>query len=153
MQTEHPNHRTMTRIVGHKGSGNVLVVDDDPTVVDAIRLVLERMGEYAVTVARSGRECLNKVRTEQPALILLDIHMPEMDGLEVLRQLRSRPECSHIPVLIVSVDARLEKMAACFEAGADGFLIKPFDTLNLYQQVRSTISRYQAAVLQRQSSQ
>ena len=109
-------------------------------------MVLERMGQFQVTVARSGPECLRKVSQARPDLVLLDILMPGMDGLEVLRKLRSRPDSQNIPILIVSVDAQLERIATCFEAGANGFLIKPFDAANLYRQVRRAIARQKVGI-------
>lgn len=134
----------------HKnGGGNILVVDDDPRVVETIKQVLEKMGEYTVLVARSGHECLRQVREETPALILLDIQMPEADGINVLRQLRSQSETKDIPVLMVSVDAQFDRMAACYEAGANGFLIKPLDSANLYQQVRNAIAQHKVGMLRR----
>jgi CheY-like chemotaxis protein len=128
---------------------NILVVDDDPQVVETVTTVLERMGGYKVLVARSGAECLQQVKERKPALVLLDIHMPQVDGLQVLRQLRAQPEINGLPILMVSVDAQLEQMGACFEAGATGFLIKPFDPADLYRQVRSAIARHGADLLRR----
>ena len=133
-------------------SSTVLVVDDDPQVVHAIKMILEKMGEYDVMVARSGPECLRKVKETTPDLILLDILMPSMDGVQVLRELKANPAFRDVPVLMVSVDARLERMAACFEFGANGFLIKPFDTASLYRQVRNAVTRRKVVKLQNQAS-
>jgi CheY-like chemotaxis protein len=130
------------------GAANVLVVDDDPKAVEAIRAILGKMGEYNVQVARSGQECLHTVTQALPDLILLDTVMPEMDGIQVLKELQARTECRAVPVLMVSVDAPLDRIAACFELGASGFLIKPFDADNLYRQVQSAIARYRASKLQ-----
>lgn len=131
------------------GGGNILVVGDDPRVVATIKQVLGKMGEYNVVVAHSGPECFHQVQKEAPALILLDIQMPEADGINVLRQLRSRSETEDIPVLMVSIDAQFERMAACYEAGANGFLIKPLDSANLYQQVRNAIAQHKVGMLRR----
>jgi len=135
--------------MNNNGTANILVVDDDLDVAKTIKLILEKMGQYNVFMALSGAECLRLVEEELPDLILLDIHMPEVDGINVLRQLRARPETKEIPILIVSVDAQLERLIDCFEAGANGFLIKPFDAANLYQQVRSAIAQHRVNMLQR----
>lgn len=132
------------------GSTTILVVDDDPNIVDTIKLILQNMGDYHVQTADTGPECLRQVSVETPDLILLDYYLPGLSGLDVLRKLRTGPATRDIPVLIVSVDAQLERMVACLEAGANGFLIKPFDAANLYQQVRSTIARHRAMMLNRQ---
>jgi CheY-like chemotaxis protein len=130
-------------------TSNILVVDDDPHTVQTIKYILEDRSEYSVQVAQSGRECLSKVNEMPPDLILLDLHMPDLDGIHVLKKLRSRPEYKDMPVLMVSVDAQLEQMAQCFQAGANGYIIKPFDVADLYSQVRNAIARGQATKLQK----
>ncbi|MBN1319163.1 MAG: response regulator [Anaerolineales bacterium] len=130
-------------------TSNILVVDDDPLIAQTIKLILEDRCEYSVDVAQSGRECLCKVDDLPPDLVLLDIHMPDLDGIHVLKKLRSRPECQDMPVLMVSVDAQLERMAQCFQAGANGYIIKPFDAADLYSQVRNAVARGQATKLQK----
>ncbi len=141
------DHYARITPAGPNGSGTVLVVDDDPNIVDTIKLILQNMGDYHVITADTGPECLRQVGEELPVLILLDYFLPGLNGLDVLRKLRTRPGTQDVPVLIVSVDAQLERMVACLEAGANGFLIKPFDAANLYQQVRSTIARHRAMML------
>jgi PleD family two-component response regulator len=134
---------------GNEGEVSILVVGDDPRVMEAMKVVLEKMGKYNVLVACSGAECLHQVEEVQPALVLLEMHMSQVDGLEVLRQLRAQPESCELPVLMISVDAQFEQMVACFEAGASGFLIKPFDAASLYQQVRTAIAQHGVGLLQR----
>ena len=121
-------------------AGHVLVIDDDTQAVDVIGSVLAKLGDFSIRVAYGRDECLQLVRLQVPDLIILNIGLPQLDGLAVLRHLRSSAESAHVPILIVSADAQLERMAASFEAGASGFLIKPFDSASLYQQVRSAIS-------------
>lgn len=131
-----------------QGEVNILVVDDDPRVVETVRVVLKRMGGYKILEAQSSAECLRQVKEKRPALVLLDTEMPQVDGLDVLRQIRREAEGKHLPVLMISVDAQFEQMAACFKAGANGFLIKPFDTANLYRQVRNAIAQRGVDLLQ-----
>ncbi len=134
---------------GNGGEVSILVVGDDPRVVETMRIVLEKVGKYNVLVACSGSECLHQVEEVQPALVLLDMHMSQVDGLEVLRQLRARPGSCELPILVIGVDAQFEQMVACFEAGASGFLIKPFDAASLYHQVRTAIAQHGVGLLQR----
>jgi CheY-like chemotaxis protein len=134
---------------GNGGEVSILVVGDDPRVLETMKVILEGMDKYNVLVACSGTECLHQVEEVQPALVLLDMHMSQVDGLELLRQLRAQPETRELPVLMISVDAQFEHMAACFEAGATGFLIKPFDAPSLYRQVRNAIAQHGVGLLQR----
>jgi two-component system chemotaxis response regulator CheY len=93
---------------------------------------------------------LRHVKESQPILVLLDLHMAGGEGgLEVLRELRAHAGINELPILMLSVDAQFEQMAACFRAGANGFLIKPFDTANLHRQVRNAIAQRGVDLLQR----
>jgi CheY-like chemotaxis protein len=134
---------------GANGLGNVLVVDDDPAALETVRIVLEGTGGCHVVVARSQDECLERADERAFDLILLDTTVPDIDPPNLVRRLRGRSCTEEVPILIVSADARPEQMAACFEAGANGFLIKPFDAGNLYQQVQQALSRHRVRMLQK----
>ena len=131
------------------GLGNVLVVDDDPVALEAVRIVLEGTGGCHVVVAGSHEECLHQAAERPFDLILMDASLPGLDPLNLVRRLRDRPFTRDVPILIVSADARPEQMAACFEAGANGFLIKPFDAGNLYQQVQRALARHHVRMLRK----
>ena len=131
------------------GLGNVLVVDDDAATLQTVRVVLEGMGGCHVVVAGSQDECLRQADERPFDLILLDAALPDIDPLHLVRRLRSRPFTQDVPILVASADARPEQMAACFEAGANGFLIKPFDAGNLYQQVQQALARHRVRMLQK----
>ncbi|HET9552698.1 MAG TPA: diguanylate cyclase [Anaeromyxobacteraceae bacterium] len=103
----------------------ILVVDDSRTQLDWLVQVLQREG-YDVRSAASGKEALLKVRTEPPDLVLLDMILPDMDGLEVLRFVKARPEDQFIPVIILSVKSDLDSKVTGLRIGADDFLAKPF---------------------------
>src|SRR5436190_5778708 len=79
----------------------VLVVDDEPDVRNTVAMILEDEG-YRVVTARDGREALNKVRSQLPDAILLDLMMPVLDGAGFLRECRANPECRRVPVLVMS---------------------------------------------------
>jgi len=111
----------------------ILVVDDDPDILDAVCDVLAGEG-YRVVRARHGREALAQVAVERPDLILLDLMMPEMDGLAFARALRADGREPAIPVVVISADANPEHAAA---VGARSFLPKPFDIEALLSAVRS----------------
>ena len=103
----------------------ILVVDDSRTQLDWLVQVLERDG-YEVRTAMDGKEAIRKVRTELPDLVLLDMILPDMDGLEVLRIIKARPDEEFIPVIILSVKSDLDSKVAGLRIGADDFLAKPF---------------------------
>jgi two-component system, chemotaxis family, chemotaxis protein CheY len=109
----------------------VLVVDDDPDILDAICDILEGEG-YRVARARHGREALDRVEEERPAIILLDLMMPVMDGPAFAHALRERRHDDRIPIVVISADGNPQKAAAL---GAQGFLAKPFDIDALLAQV------------------
>ncbi len=109
----------------------VLVVDDDPDILDAICDILEAEG-YRVARARHGQEALDQVEGERPAVILLDLMMPVMDGVAFARALRLRPAVRDVPIVVISADGNPQRAAA---VGATGYLAKPFDIEALLSQV------------------
>jgi diguanylate cyclase (GGDEF)-like protein len=106
-------------------SSKILVVDDSRSQLDWLVQVLEREG-YAVSSASDGKDAIRKVRTDPPDLVLLDMILPDMDGLEVLRIVKARPEDQFIPVIILSVKSDLDSKVTGLRIGADDFLAKPF---------------------------
>jgi two-component system sensor histidine kinase/response regulator len=116
----------------------VLIVDDDLTNFDVIELLLSGEG-YDLSYAASGREALNILESNQPDVILLDLLMPELDGIEVCRQIKSNPSWRHIPIIMVTSLNSKEDLARCIEAGADDFIGKPVSFLELRSRVRSML--------------
>jgi len=103
----------------------ILVVDDSRTQLDWLVQVLQREG-YDVRTAQDGKDAIRKVRTEPPDLVLLDLILPDMDGLEVLRLVKARKDDDFIPVIILSARADLDSKVAGLRIGADDYLAKPF---------------------------
>ena len=120
-------------------SGTVLVVEDDATLAAALRYQLERSG-YTVLVAADGGRALELARRERPALILLDVMLPGMDGLEVCRRLRTE---STVPIIMLT--ARVEEIdrVVGLEVGADDYITKPFGMRELIARVRAALRRAQ----------
>ena len=119
-------------------SARVLVVDD----VDVNRRLLEAklsVEYYEVITAENGAEALERARTEQPDLILLDIMMPEMDGFEVCQRLKADPALTHIPVIMVTALSEQSDKIRGLEVGADDFLTKPVDDWSLRSRIRSLL--------------
>ncbi len=104
----------------------IIVVEDDPHAADLASALLRRAG-YDVVLVGDGEGAIKAVREIRPQLILLDIHLPGMDGCEVCRRVKSDEEICHIPVVVISADRTRESVLRALEAGADDFLIKPID--------------------------
>lgn len=103
----------------------VLVVEDSAAQADWLGKVLAREG-YQVQVARDGSEAIRRVRSDPPDLVLLDMILPDMDGLEVLRILKAGTDGEFVPIILLSVKADLDSRVAGLRIGADDFLAKPF---------------------------
>ncbi len=115
----------------------ILIVDDEPQIRRLLRVSLDAAG-YEVNEADNGRLCLTKVATHAPDAIILDLGLPDLSGLEVLRQLR---EWTQVPVLVLTVlKAESDKVAA-LDAGADDYLTKPFGAAELAARLRALFRR------------
>jgi two-component system KDP operon response regulator KdpE len=110
----------------------ILVIDDEPQMRRLLRVALEAH-DYEVSEAATGREGLAEAATRPPDVVLLDLGLPEMPGLEVLRRLR---EWSGVPVLILSVQDSGEDKVQALDLGADDYVTKPFDTAELLARLR-----------------
>jgi DNA-binding response OmpR family regulator len=115
----------------------ILVVDDDRKIVALVRAYLEREG-FRVITAYDGREALRQARAEDPALIVLDLMLPEVDGFEVMRLLRAD---SDVPVLMLTARSSLPERIIGLERGADDYLPKPFSPAELVVRVKAVLRR------------
>ncbi len=113
----------------------ILVVDDDKNVVQIIAVNLRYEG-MEVIEACDGEEALAKAESERPDLILLDIMMPSLDGVEVCRRLKRATRTADIPIILLTAKTTDEDMLAGWEAGADDYLTKPFNPLGLTQRIK-----------------
>jgi DNA-binding response OmpR family regulator len=121
-------------------SGTVLVVDDDLVIQKLLQVNFEMEG-YDVITAGDGEEGLAKAQAEHPDAIVLDVMMPKMDGLEVARRLKADDDTSGIPIILLSAKAQQADVQAGQATGADEYLTKPFDPLELLQRVGVLIER------------
>ncbi|GAC1322355.1 MAG: hypothetical protein NVS2B16_00040 [Chloroflexota bacterium] len=120
--------------------GPVLVVDDEPDIVDFLTTVLSDEG-YATEVARDGREALTKIQDTHPTLVILDLMMPQMNGLEVLEALRHQDLSVRPAVIVLSAKSTHQDILNALEKGADDFIPKPFDLEDLLLRVRVWLDR------------
>ncbi|HEY6031801.1 MAG TPA: response regulator [Gaiellaceae bacterium] len=116
----------------------ILVADDDEDILALVSLRLRRLG-YRVAEARDGEAALAEVARERPALVILDLMMPRVDGYGVIRRLRADPETASLPVVVLSARARSADAAAGLEAGADAYLSKPFRAEELAATIRGLL--------------
>ena len=121
-------------------SAKILFADDDPVVSQYVDVVLRQAG-YTVFQARDGVEAMERVRQSPPDLILLDVIMPRLDGLEVLRALRENPDTSQIPVIMLTQKAHVEDLVKGLESGADDYVPKPFAPQELLGRIHSLLKR------------
>lgn len=112
----------------------VLAVDDDETIQRLLQVNLEMEG-YEVVIAGDGTEALERARELHPDLILLDVMMPEVDGWEVCRRLRDDPDLEDVPVVFLSARAQEADVERGTELGADAYITKPFDPIELLELV------------------
>jgi len=124
----------------------ILVVDDEPDALELIEVNLKGAG-FDVLSAANGREALDKARASLPALIVLDVMLPEVDGLEVCKSLRRDPKTAFIPILMLTARAAEIDRIVGLELGADDYVTKPFSPRELVLRIRNLLKR-QAAHLE-----
>jgi DNA-binding response OmpR family regulator len=118
----------------------VLVIDDDPVILELLRVNFEIEG-FEVVVAADGVEGLAKASGAKPDVILSDIMMPRMDGLEVVARLKAGAATRHIPIILLSAKAQNAEVQQGLDAGADDYVTKPFDPLELIDRVNAVLAK------------
>ena len=103
----------------------VLLAEDEPNIVESLTFLLERAG-FEIKVANDGRQALNTALEQLPAVLVLDLMLPELDGYEVLRRLRADPRGEKLPVLMLTAKGQRIDRETALECGADLFMTKPF---------------------------
>ena len=117
----------------------IMIVEDDPTTVKLLTILLEKKN-YKVVSKLNGRAAVDSVNEEMPDLILMDVMMPEMDGIEATRIIKGNPCTSDIPVIILSALGQEMEVMKGLSSGADGYVVKPFDARSLIRQIDEKLS-------------
>jgi light-regulated signal transduction histidine kinase (bacteriophytochrome) len=133
-------HENSRQLALSPGYGQLLVVDDDEANRDVLRRQLERQG-YTVEEAASGSEALTELRQRPFDAVLLDLVMPEMSGLEVLKEMKRDTALHEVPVLVISASDDLASVAESIKRGAEDYLLKPFDPVLLRARLSATLDR------------
>jgi diguanylate cyclase (GGDEF)-like protein len=118
----------------------ILIADDDPDILRFVEINL-RLEGYELTTASDGVAALDKALAERPDLVLLDVMMPELDGFEVCSRLRKDPRTSNISIIMLTAKSMSADKVLGLTAGADDYILKPFDPLELVARVKSTLRR------------
>ena len=117
---------------------SILAVDDSPSMRQMVSYTLERAG-YEVVIAEDGQEALNIAQNTSVNLVLTDVNMPKMDGIALVKNLRKLSEYRYKPILILTTESSTEKKMQGKEAGATGWLVKPFDPEKLLSTLRRVL--------------
>ena len=122
------------------GRGNILIVDDEVKLVNTLTLLLKSEG-YNVSFAFDGMEALRKAREEEPDLIVLDLNLPKLDGLQICRMLKFDKKLSKIHIIMLTVRGEQEDKEWGKKVSADAYLTKPFDSGDLLETIENLLDR------------
>jgi len=117
----------------------ILIADDDEKSIKLLQDVLQASG-YTVAVARDGRQAITLTKQKSPALILMDIRMPVVDGVTAMKELKADPKTKEIPIIAITAHAMQGDKERFLQQGFDGFLAKPLDIHTLLERVRSVLT-------------
>ncbi len=124
---------------------HILVVDDFSTMRRIVRNLLRELGFSNFDEAEDGIQALQKLRSRPFDFVVSDWNMPNMQGIDLLRAIRSDPQLKHIPVLMVTAEAKRENILEAAQAGVNGYIVKPFTADTLKEKLDSVFKRLQAA--------
>lgn len=130
----------MSDASGTPSAGHVLVADDDPDIRDLVAFKLTTAG-YEVEVVADGLAALDHARARPPRLVLLDVMMPGLSGLDVAQQLRADPRTATVPIILLTAKAQEQDVEGGFGVGADDYVTKPFSPRELLSRVRAVLAR------------
>ncbi|MBS1037665.1 MULTISPECIES: response regulator [Gluconobacter] len=117
---------------------NIMIVDDSRTIRNILRNILEKAG-YNVCPAEDGLDALEKLEVFDPNIIITDLNMPRMDGLEFVKKLRSGPKTQYVPILFLTTEGNSEVRNKGRESGATGWLLKPFTADRLLETIERVL--------------
>lgn len=120
---------------------SILVVDDFPTMRRIVRSLLKELGYTNVEEAEDGQDALAKLRGGSFDFVVSDWNMPNLDGLEMLKQIREDDELKALPVLMVTAEAKKENIIAAAQAGANGYVVKPFTSATLEEKLNKIFEK------------
>ncbi|MCX8480757.1 MAG: response regulator [Sediminibacterium sp.] len=120
-------------------TAKILVVDDDPYILLSLEFLMKKAG-YDVLIARNGNETIEILKNNIPDIVLLDIMMPDIDGYEICKMIKSTPNLKNAKVVFLSAKTKQSDIQKGYNVGADLFITKPFSTRNLKQEVEKLLN-------------
>ena len=117
----------------------ILLADDDGNICELLRLYLEKEG-FDIVITNDGESALTQFKKESPILVILDIMMPKMDGIQVCREIR---KISNIPIIMLTAKGEVFDKVLALELGADDYIVKPFEPKELVARVKAVLRRYE----------
>jgi DNA-binding response OmpR family regulator len=123
------------------GKDKILIIDDEPDIVETLTLMLQARN-YEVVTALDGMEGLSKVKTERPDITLLDIMMPGISGYDVCQKLKTNNDTKRMPVIMLTAKGENEAVTKARKAGADDYIVKPFNLPTLVNKVNKLLARH-----------
>jgi DNA-binding response OmpR family regulator len=121
-------------------TAKILIVDDEPTLLRLVGYALHKAG-FEIVIAQQGEEALRKVQAEKPDLVILDVMLPGLSGIEICQRLRNQPQTAHLPILMLSARDQVKDKIEGLHAGADEYVTKPIDTDELAARVEALLER------------
>ena len=122
----------------------VLIIKDDEVLADLFRHVLEEDGLYKVMLARNGKEALQAIKKQKPAIVITDVYLPGKCGADVLRDIKRDPELAHVPAIIFTAEKESEVVANTLEGNSDLHMPKPINLERLKYHVRELVATVEA---------
>ena len=113
----------------------VLIAEDEPHIVESLSFVLRREG-FDVSAVLDGESVIEHLRSERPGVVILDVMLPQLNGFEVLKRIKSDPSLAGIPVVILTAKGQAQDRRMAEEIGVDGFMTKPFSNREIVEEVR-----------------
>jgi two-component system chemotaxis response regulator CheY len=123
----------------------ILIVDDFGTMRRILRNLLKEIGYINTDEAEDGQSALSRLRAERYDFVVSDVNMPNMNGFELLRQIRADATLRALPVLLVTAEAKKEDIVMAAQAGASGYIVKPFTKATLEEKIQKIVARMQPA--------
>ena len=120
-------------------SATILVVDDDPVILQLLQVNFEMEG-FTVITAPDGRQGVDRTRADRPDVVVSDVMMPKMSGIELVAELKADPDTAKIPILLLTAKAQQADIGAGMDAGADDYVTKPFEPLDLVDRVNRLLN-------------
>ncbi|MBI1906900.1 MAG: response regulator [Rhodocyclales bacterium] len=121
-------------------ASKILIADDEQNIVISLEFLMKREG-YEVVIANDGEEAIDKIRSEMPDLVLLDVMMPKKSGFEVCQEIKSDPALQSVRILMLTAKGRDTEVAKGLALGADAYMTKPFATKELVARVQSMLEQ------------